>query len=83
MDSANLLKTSVFISLPLLALLRLFYGLYKHRQYGTQKISIFSIAKLEASTNLKLVLMARIVIGTSIVAYSIITVAIILYRIDH
>lgn len=83
MDSANLLKISVFTSLPLLALLRIFYGLFKHREYGTQKISIFSIAKLEASKNLKLVVMARVVILTSIIAYTIIIVAIILHRTDQ
>ncbi len=81
MDPTVLLKTSVLIFLPLLLVLRLFYGYYKHKHFGTQKISIFAIAKLKSSTNLKLVLMARIIIGVSIVAYSIIIYAIILRKI--
>lgn len=80
MEPNKLLTVAVFTFLPLLFLLRGYYGFVKYKEYGTQKISIFAIAKRDMSTNAKLVLIARTIIGVLIVGYSVIAFAIILVR---
>lgn len=80
MEPNTFLTLAVFIFLPILFLLRVFYGHAKYKQYGEQKISIFTVAKMKTSTNAKLVLISRAIIGVSIVGYSVIAFAIFLVK---
>lgn len=80
MSEKQLISWSVFTLLPVLFLMRFYYGYLKHNHFGKKKISIFKIAQGENISNRKLVNFSRFVIGFSILAYAIISFAIMNFK---
>jgi hypothetical protein len=83
MEKSKLLSICIFSFLPVLFVLRAYYGYLKSISFGDEKLSIFMISKMKVEgVHSKLVLVARSIIGLSIIAYSIIGSLIIMIRLN-
>lgn len=80
MNSHKILTYSVFSFLPLLFILRLYYYSQLHKDFGNIKFPILKVATGMVETNKRIMILARIVIGTSLVGYSIIVCGVLLLR---